>query len=127
MWHGDAAVGAADLLAAAAVAWLLYRLGTAIGSPAGGGTAALLFLLLSNPAFTRLGGIRLRAQCETFIAVAVAGAFLLLADRRSRANGWTAVGAGALFGLAFVFKVQRRDLPRRRPGGCMAVGATDVA
>ncbi len=42
-------------------------------------TAALLFLLLSNPAFTRLGGIRLRAQCETFIAVAVAGAFLLLA------------------------------------------------
>ena len=104
VWHGDAAVGGADLLAAAAVAWLLYRLGTAIGSPAGGGTAALLFLLLSNPAFTRLGGIRLRAQCETFIAVAVAGAFLLLADRRSRANGWTAVGAGALFGLAFVFK-----------------------
>ena len=24
-------------------------------------------------------------------------------------------------------QVQRRDLPRRRPGGCMAVGATDVA
>ena len=33
VWPGDAAVGGADLLAAAAVAWLLFRLGRALGSP----------------------------------------------------------------------------------------------
>jgi hypothetical protein len=104
VWHGDAAVGGADLLAAAAVAWLVFRFGATLGSPAGGTAAALLFLLLSNPGFTRLGGIRLRSQCETFIGVAVAGAFLLLAQRRSRGNAWLPVVAGMLFGVAFVFK-----------------------
>ena len=73
VWHGDAAVGGADLARRRSGRVAALPVGAAIGSPAGGGTAALLFLLLSNPAFTRLGGIRLRAQCETFIAVAVAG------------------------------------------------------
>jgi hypothetical protein len=103
MWKGDAAAGAADFLAAAAVAWLLFKLGAAIGSRGSGITAGLLFVLLSNPSFTRLGGIRLRAQCETFIGVAIAGAFLLLA-RRGRGTAWTPVVAGVLFGIAFVFK-----------------------
>jgi hypothetical protein len=103
-WRGDTSVGGADLLAAAAVGWLLFRFGAASGSPSAGAFAALVFLLLSNPAFTRLGGIRLRAQCETFISVAVAGAFLLLANRRSRDTRWTVVSAGVLFGVAFVFK-----------------------
>jgi 4-amino-4-deoxy-L-arabinose transferase-like glycosyltransferase len=104
IWPGDAAVGGADLLAAGAVAWLLFRLGGTMGSTAAGAASALLFLLLSNPAFTRLGGVRLRAQCETFIAVAVTAAFLMLARRRQGADPWTAVGAGVLFGTAFVFK-----------------------
>src|SRR5215210_2652799 len=43
LWPGDGAVGAADLLAAAAVAWLLYRLGAVMGSSAAGGVSALLF------------------------------------------------------------------------------------
>ena len=120
------AVGGADLLAAAAVAWLLYRLGRgASDRQPEAGPRALLFLLLSNPAFTRLGGIRLRAQCETFIAVAVAGAFLLLRDRAAaRANAWTAVGAGALFGLAFVFKYNAGIYLAAGLRGCMAVAAT---
>ena len=101
--RGDAAVGMADLLAAGVVGWLLFRLGGAMGSTAAGAASGLLFLLLSNPAFTRLGGIRLRAQCETFIALAVAAAFLLLARRRA-GDAWSAAGAGVLFGIAFILK-----------------------
>jgi 4-amino-4-deoxy-L-arabinose transferase-like glycosyltransferase len=102
--HADATVGWADFLAAAAVAWLLYRLGRAIGPSGTGPASALLFLLLSNPSFTRLAGIRLRSQCETFIAVAVTAAMLLLARRREDGRPWTVAGAGALFGVAFLFK-----------------------
>ena len=104
IWPADGVVGAADMVAAAAVAWLLFRLGGSLGSAAGGAASGLIFLLLGNPAFTRLGGIRLRAQCETFIAVAVTAGFLVILGRRSRAGLWSAVGAGALFGTAFVFK-----------------------
>jgi len=104
LWHGDGAVGAADLLAAAAAAWLLYRLGAATGSSAAGAASALLFLLLSNPSLTRLGGIRLRAQCETFIAVAVAAGLLLILNRAVATRRRNAVAAGMLFGAAFLFK-----------------------
>ena len=60
---------------------LLAALGTAAAGRGVGHSAALIFLLLSNPAFARLNGVSVRAQCETFIAAAVTGAFLLLAGR----------------------------------------------
>ncbi len=60
VWARDAVVPAADLAAAAAIAWLLYRLGGLAGPAGTGAAAALVFLLLSNPAFTRVGGIRLQ-------------------------------------------------------------------
>ena len=102
LWSSDAVVPAADIAAAAAVAWLLYRIGAAV-APAGAGTAAaLLFLFLSNPSLTRLAGIRLRSQCETFIAVLVAGALLILL--RKQRSGAAAIWAGVLLGLAFTFK-----------------------
>jgi hypothetical protein len=105
IWPGDGVVAAADLVAAAAVGWLLYRLGGAIGPSGAGAAAALIFLLLSNPSLTRLSGIRLRSQCETFIAVLVAGAFFLLARRRRDGpSPLPIVGAGLLLGLAFTFK-----------------------
>jgi len=104
LWPGDGAVGAADLLAAGAVAWLLYRIGAVTGSPPAGAVAAVLFLLLSNPSLTRLGGIRLRAQCETFIAVVAAGGLLLLLDRAAGTRPLKALAAGLLFGVAFLFK-----------------------
>lgn len=103
-WPHDSAVPAADLLAAAIVAALLWPLGTAVASPVVGQSAALLFLFLSNPAFARLGGVSARAQCETFIAVLMTGAFLLLAASRQGRSAWKLVLAGVLFGAAFAFK-----------------------
>jgi len=96
----DAAVPAADLLIAALVAVLLWRLGGATVGP----WSAALFLLLSNPAFARLGGVAVRAQCETFIAAAVTGAFLCLRRERPTPSSAAIFAAGALFGLAFTFK-----------------------
>jgi 4-amino-4-deoxy-L-arabinose transferase-like glycosyltransferase len=104
VWPADGVVALADLAAAGAVAWLLVRIAAASGVPGAGGPAALLFLLLSNPAFTRLGGVRLRGQCETFIAAAVAGAFLLLMGEDRAGRRWRDAAAGALLGLAFLYK-----------------------
>ena len=100
----DVVVPAADLAVAALVAWLLVRLGSTIASRNVGILSSLIFLLLSNPAFTRLNGVRLRAQCETFIAMLVAGAFLLLARSGRGSSAHVTLGAGLLFGLAFAFK-----------------------
>ena len=104
VWAHDAVVPAADLAAAAAIALLLYRLGGLTGPAGTGAAAALVFLLLSNPAFTRVGGIRLRSQCETFIALAVTAAMVLLLRKVKRPRPATMIGAGVLFGLAFALK-----------------------
>ena len=94
-------------LIAAVVALLLWRLGAAIAAAGGRAVGGdCLFLLLSNPAFARLGGVSVRAQCETFIAAAVTGAFR--AAWRAAASDTHArrhlLAAGVLFGLAFAFK-----------------------
>jgi len=101
----DAAVPAADLLVAAVIAALLWQLGGSLGGGPVGAWAAVVFLFLSNPAFARLGGVSVRAQCETFIALAVTAAFVCLARSRA-AERRTAlqIAAGALFGIAFAFK-----------------------
>jgi hypothetical protein len=104
LWPHASAVPAADFLVAAVVAAMLWTLGAAVAGVGVGQSAALIFLLLSNPAFARLGGVSVRAQCETFIAAAVTGAFLLLARSRDRRATSYLAGAGALFGLAFAFK-----------------------
>lgn len=101
----DAAVPAADLIAAALIAILLWQLGGALAASSVGPWSAVLFLLLSNPAFARLGGVSVRAQCETFIALAVTAAFVCLArSRNSPKQTATYLIAGALFGVAFAFK-----------------------
>ena len=101
----DAAVPAIDLAAAAVIAALLWQLGRALAGGLVGAWAAIVFLFLSNPAFARLGGVSVRAQCETFIAVAVTAAFFCLArSRRSQAPIPLYLSAGALFGTAFAFK-----------------------
>ena len=104
VYAGDGVVPFADLAAAAGAAWLLYLVGRELGPPGTGSWAALIFLLLSNPAFTRLAGVRLRSQCETFIAVIELGALLLLARSRGQRSSGMLAAAGVLFGLAFTFK-----------------------
>src|SRR4051812_18386310 len=97
----DVVVPAADVAAAASVAALLWLIGSRLcgplgGGPLAGGLSAILYLLLSDPSLARYGGFRVRAQAETFIAVAITAA-LALATRRAEgaegANG--AEGAGA--------------------------------
>ncbi len=104
IWPHASAVPGADLALAALTALLLWRLGTALASPIVGQSAALLFLLLANPSFARLGGVSVRAQCETFIAAAVTGAFVVLAGTRRQPARWRFAAAGLLFGIAFTFK-----------------------
>jgi hypothetical protein len=103
-WPHDSAVPAADLLLAAVVALLLPEVGAALATRLTGQLAALIFLLLANPAFARLGGVAVRAQCETFIAAAVTGAFLLLIRGQGTPGFGQMVAAGFLFGVAFAFK-----------------------
>src|SRR3954453_3496333 len=104
-WPGDAAIPAADLIAAAVVAVTLWALGRRLGGSAAGGIAGLLFLLLSDPSFARYGGVRVRAQCETFIALMTAAALLLGV---TGGIGWrrTArfLASGVLLGGVFALK-----------------------
>src|SRR5438128_4209171 len=69
----DVIVPGADLAAAALVAALVWIAGGRLGGPVAGGASAAIFLLLSDPSFARYGGVRVRAQCETFIALTVTG------------------------------------------------------
>jgi 4-amino-4-deoxy-L-arabinose transferase-like glycosyltransferase len=104
LWPSDGVVALADLVIAAIVAALLYSLGGMLSGRTAGQVAALLFLLLSDPSFWRNGGAAVRAQCETFIAALVIGAFLLLARSRITLSASRLFAAGVLLGTAFVFK-----------------------
>ena len=108
MLPDDSVIAFADLAAAALVAVLLVPLGAwwSRGSPAAGWTAAYLFLLLGDPSWQRLGGLRVRAQCEVFIGLAVTAAvWLAVTDRqRDRPSLLGAGCAGLLVGVAAVLK-----------------------
>jgi hypothetical protein len=97
----DGIVPAADLASAAITAALLWILGARLGGPAAGALAAILFLALSDPGFARYGGVRIRAQCETFIALGVTAAIVLVTGRRSAAR---LLAAGVLLGAVFALK-----------------------
>lgn len=108
VWPDDSAIALADLLAAACVALLLVPLGTwwSGGHRAAGWTAACLFLLLGDPAWQRLGGLRVRAQCEVFIAVTVTlGVWLVVRRQRQPVPSLVMAGlAGACVGYAALLK-----------------------
>jgi hypothetical protein len=113
LWRNDAVVATTDLVVAALVAILLVPLGRRLtGRPGAGEAAAIVFLLLGDPSFQRLGGLWVRGQAETFIALTVTAAMLAAfaaADagsergRERAAFGWS-VAAGMLCGAAFVYK-----------------------
>lgn len=103
----DVIVDAADLSSAAIVAILLWVIGGRIAGPVAGGVSAVIFLFLSDPSFARLGGVRVRAQCETFIAVAAAAAVALAFRGKARARtpaAGLALAAGVMIGAAFALK-----------------------
>ena len=83
---------------------LLVAFGRRSGATGIGQASAIIFLLLSNPAFARLGGVRVRAQCETFIALAITAALVSIARSRDKGAAWRLIVAGLCLGIAFVFK-----------------------
>jgi hypothetical protein len=102
IWPAEAIVPAADLVAAAGVAWLLIVLGRRRYSTNVGAGAAALFLLFGDPYLQRLGGMYVRSQCEPFMALAVTTSLVLLAHPARRRPHL--VGAGVALALAFWLK-----------------------
>jgi hypothetical protein len=102
LWPHESVVATADLVAAALVAWLLVGLGRRMFDGQAGFGAAAIFLLLGDPGIQRLGGLNLRAQCETFIALAVTAAIAVAW------TSWNRPGrlllAGVLCGIAIWLK-----------------------
>ena len=142
LWRNDSVVATTDLAVAALVAVLLVPLGRRLtGRPGAGETAAIVFLLLGDPSFQRLGGLWVRGQAETFIALAVTGALLAAFDRgrcRQRARpraGRVRLERGGRDALrsGIRLQVQRRSvraalpagLPRRRACGRPAAGSPE--
>jgi hypothetical protein len=115
-WPDEAVVAAVDLIVAAATAALLLPLARRLAAPPGSGElAALLLLFLGNPALGRLGGVRVRSQCEVFIALAVVASLVVALARAARppaiaaATGDTsrrvpAAIAGFFVGVATLYK-----------------------
>jgi len=116
VWPDEAVVAAVDLLVAAATAALLVPLARRLAAPPGSGElAALLLLFLGNPALGRLGGVRVRAQCEVFIALAVTASLVVALGRQARPRAidggerpgrpWRRAGlAGCAIGAATLYK-----------------------
>jgi len=113
VWPDEAVVPLVDLACAAATAALLLVIAPHFSaSRSAGPTAAALLLFLGNPIFTRLGGVRIRAQGEVFIAVLVTAAVYAalrgVRDGDSPLSGrrWPFIVAGGLVGAACLVKYQ---------------------
>ena len=109
VWPAPGVVAAADLVLTAATAWALAALARRlVAYPHAGWMTASLYLLFANPAFTRVGGVRIRAQCESFIGLAAALAVLAVCWRwtasERRVSARAALLAGLCVGLAVTFK-----------------------
>lgn len=108
VWPDHPVVAAADLVSAALTAWLLGTSAARLAGTTGAGIfTAALYLLLANPSYTRLGGVRIRAQCETFIGLLMAAAVAAVATRLARGGPLRrrdALASGLCLGLAIVFK-----------------------
>ncbi|MEO8480735.1 MAG: hypothetical protein ABI634_00910 [Acidobacteriota bacterium] len=102
VWAHQSAVAIADVLAAGAIAALLFVVGRRTIGGHGGGVAAAVFTLFSHPSLGRLSGVYLRGQCEVFIALAVTTALALSWRRNHRAADL--VLAGVALGVAFWLK-----------------------
>lgn len=103
VWPHESAVPTTDLVVAGLVAWLLVIIGRRRFTEGIGLGAAAVFLFFANPSLVqRLSGVYVRAQCETFIALAITAALVLAAAPRRRIRHL--IGIGLLLGCAFWLK-----------------------
>jgi hypothetical protein len=102
LYPHESIVPAVDLAAAGITAGLLVILGRRLVSPGVGFGAGLGFLALSDPSLQRFGGLAVRGQCETFIALAVAAALVAVTARERRT--WMLVLGGVWLAVAFWLK-----------------------
>lgn len=92
-WPDDHVIAIVDLAASIAIALLLRRHGRQMFGGRAGDAAAVLYLLLADPGIQKLGGMYLRSQCETFIALAVTAAIAMAWDTARRPAAWLLCGA----------------------------------
>lgn len=103
IWPHESVVAGADMVAAGLVAFLLVVIGRRRFTERIGFGAAAVFLFFANPSVVqRMSGILVRAQCETFIALAVTMALALVASERRMTRHLLAVGV--LLGCGFWLK-----------------------
>jgi len=113
-WPDGRVVALTDMLVSLAIACGLFLLGRRLtGSTGAGVTVAVIYLLLANPVHTRLGGARIRAQCELFIGFWITLGLLALQraadddEPTPRASSsrwrWTLLG-GLCLGAAAIYK-----------------------
>ena len=102
VWPHQSVVPGTDLLIAIATAALLIAIGRRRYTADVGYGAAAVFLLFGDPYLQRMSGVYVRAQCEPFVALAVAAGLAILAARtRTRVH---LVVAGVTLALAFWLK-----------------------
>jgi hypothetical protein len=103
VWPHESVVAGADLIVAGLVAVLLIVVGRRRFTEGIGFGAAATFLFFGNPSLPQgLGGIYVRGQCETFIALAITAALALAAsESRTRRH---LIAIGVLLGCAFWLK-----------------------
>jgi hypothetical protein len=103
VWPHESVVAGADLIAAGLIAFLLILIGRRHFTDGIGVGAAAVFLFFGNPSLPQsLGGVYVRGQCETFIALAITAAIALAAgESRTRRH---LIGIGVLLGCAFWLK-----------------------
>jgi hypothetical protein len=99
----DVMVPAAELVAAALIALLAALVAWRLGGAPAGWLTAIVYLLLSDPSLDRYGGVRIRGQAETFIALAIAFA-MFIAVVGTRWQRWRLFVAGLSVGVAFTLK-----------------------
>jgi len=103
VWPHESVVPIADMAAAGLVAWLLVIIGRRRFTEGIGIGAAAVYLFFANPSLVqRMSGVFVRAQCETFIALAVTIAMALVAAHRRKT--WHVIAVGVLLGCAFWLK-----------------------
>ncbi len=103
VWPHESVVPIADMAAAGLVAVLLVVIGRRRFTEGVGLGAAAVFLFFANPSLVqRMSGVFVRAQCETFIALAIAMAMALVAAERRKT--WHVIVVGLLLGCAFWLK-----------------------